>query len=103
MFISDEHVLLDMLLPQFTYADRPAASIAYLRVIVERVEVSVERGVWMFKQQTNNSIKQKKHNDYSPRHPTSITNRPPQLRSTKLLPLRVEACSSAGVARGPPE
>ena len=54
MFISDEHVLLDMLLIQPIYADRPAASIAYLRVIVERVEeVSAEGGVWMFKQQTN--------------------------------------------------
>ena len=95
MFISDEHVVLDILLIQPNYADRPAASIAYLRVIVE---VSAERGVRMFKQRTNNSIKQKKHNGSSPRHPTSITHRPPQLRSTKFLALRVEASSRRGVA-----
>ena len=33
MFISDGHVLLDILQIQPNYADRPAASIAHLRVI----------------------------------------------------------------------
>jgi len=35
MFISDEHVLLDILPTHINYADRPAASIAQLRVIAD--------------------------------------------------------------------
>tara|TARA_B100000780_G_scaffold151527_1_gene105879 strand:+ start:200 stop:349 length:150 start_codon:yes stop_codon:yes gene_type:complete len=35
MFISDEHVLLDILPIHLNYADRPARSIAHLRVIAE--------------------------------------------------------------------
>ena len=39
MFISDEHVLLDILSMPLNYADHPARSMAHLRVIAEAREV----------------------------------------------------------------
>jgi len=41
MFVSDGHVLLDILLIRSNYADSPAASIAHLRVIAEIAELCV--------------------------------------------------------------